>query len=294
VGKQAFDKKLEAIAALTDAADLRKPLKDRNNFLASKAAVRVARLGLKELIPDLVSAFDQFMADDPKCWAKAAIAKALKDLEHDDAAVFVRGLKHVQMEASYGAPEDSAITLRATCALALVQCSLPRYETLRHLVDALADSAKSVRIDAARAIAQIPGQDSLLLLRLKAQTKDEPDVIGQCFVSLLAIDASEQLSFVAQFLDDRELVAEAAAAIGECHDPRAAAILIENHHKSPAILLALGASREKSAAEFLMSIVRNGRKDQAIHAARALETGRFRDEYLEQARAAMAERGFVK
>ena len=39
---------------------------------------------------------------DPQCWAKNAIVKALKDLNHDDPAVFLRGIEHVQMEPVWG------------------------------------------------------------------------------------------------------------------------------------------------------------------------------------------------
>ena len=45
--------------------------------------------------------------------------------------MFLRGMKHIQPEPSYGGPSDSAATLRATCALALVQCrSLPEADLL--------------------------------------------------------------------------------------------------------------------------------------------------------------------
>jgi len=304
MSKQAFDKKLEAVAALRDSADpdqLRKALKDRNNFLVSKAAAIAA--SAPALIPDLESAFDRFMHDpvksDPKCWAKFAIAKALKDLGYDRADLFVRGLKHIQMEPSYGRPEDSAVTLRATCALALVTCPLPRAEILTHLVDALGgDPAKPVRTDAARAIAQIPGPDSILLLRLKALAGDEDsEVTGQCLASLLEIDAQGQIPFVAGFLARADDVAfEAIAALGDCHEPQSSAILIDNFEKNAnpevqrAILLSLGASRHAAAANFLLSIIQDGRGTHASIAIQALGAGRFRDEYRERARAAAAAR----
>jgi len=294
VGKQAFDKKLEAIESLREPEPLRKALKDRNNFLVSKAAAIAARAGLKELAPDLAAAFDRFMIDpvksDPKCWAKIAIAQALKDLDSDDASLFIRGLKHIQMEPSYIRPEDTAVKLRGTCAMALVGCALPRYEILLHLVDSLgADPDRTVRMDAARAIAQIPGQDSLLLLRLKALSKDEPEVIGQCFVSLLEISPAEQLPFVARFLDsDMDTAVEAVAALGECHDAEAAPLLIKKHQNSAhsdlkrAIVLSLGASRHNAAADYLLTLVSS---DPA--AIRALAAGRFRDEYRDRVRAAI-------
>jgi HEAT repeat protein len=305
VGKQAFDKKLEEIEALrSDPGGLRKALKDRNNFLVSKAAAIAGQQGLKALIPDLAGAFDRFMTNpvksDPKCWGKTAIAKALKDLEHDDAVLFMRGLKHIQMEPSYIRPEDSAITLRGTCAMALVACPLPRVEILTCLIDALgADPEKAVRMDAARAIAQIAGPDSILLLRLKALAGDkEPGVTGQCFVSLLEIFPSEQLPFVAGFLNaaDADVRLEAAAALGECHEPDATRLLIENYQTNPdpemkrAILLSLSASRQTAAAEFLLSVITEGRQEHAAIAIQSLAAGRFRDEYRDRVHTALAAR----
>ncbi len=304
MGKQGFDKKLEAIDALRlsrDPEQIRKALKDKNNFLVSKAAAVVADLGLHDLIADLAAAFDRFMADpvktDPKCWAKIAIAKALKNLEADKSDLFVRGLKHIQMEPAYARPEDTAVTLRGTCAMALVGCPMPRYEILKHLVDSLgSDPARPVRVDAARAIAQIPGQDSLLVLRLKALGQDEPEVIGQCFVSLLEIAASEQLPFVAGFLNaDSDMAGEAIAALGECHEPESAAVLIKHYEAARrpdmrrAILLSLGASRHAEAADFLLSLISAGRQDQANIAIQALGAGRFRDEYRDRVAAAVGD-----
>src|ERR1700677_4868944 len=189
VGKQAFDKKIEELEAVRSApssastADqLRKALRDRNNFLASKAAALAGEFGLRDLIPDLVTAFDRFMVNpaksDPQCWAKNAIARALKALEHDDPSVFIRGCKHIQLEPVWGGRADAAATLRATCALALAACAIGRAEILRHLVDLLVDPETPVRVDASRAIAQLPGWDSAILLRLKTLTGDkEPEVI---------------------------------------------------------------------------------------------------------------------
>ncbi len=301
MGKQAFDKKLEAVEALRESRDpglIRKALKDRNNFLVSKA---VAAIASRDLIPDLVEAFDRFMVDpvksDPKCWAKIAIAKKLKDLEADPTDLFLRGLKHVQMEPAYARPEDTAVTLRGTCAMALVVCPLPRYEILKHLVDALgSDRDRTVRSDAVRAIAQVPGPDSLLILRLKAQSNDDPEVIGQSFVSLLEISAAEYIPFVAGFLPG-DLAMEAIAALGECHDPEAARVLIENYQTNlsrhpdfkRAILLSLGASRHSEAAEFLFSVCESERENEAVVAIQALAAGRFRDEYRDRVREVIEE-----
>jgi hypothetical protein len=113
VAKQAFEKKLAALEALRHASDpatvrdaLRKALKERNNYLVSKAAAIVGDLRIEDLMDDLIAAFDRFFADpvksDPQCWAKNAIAKALKGLGCRQASVFRRGVDHRATRACLG------------------------------------------------------------------------------------------------------------------------------------------------------------------------------------------------
>jgi HEAT repeat protein len=304
VSKAAFDRKLQALEEARSGEELRKALGDRSNYYVAKAASRVARLGLVELIPDLTAAFDRFMIDaakkDPQCWAKNAIVKALKDLGYSDANFFLRALRHFQPEAVWGGTEDTAGTLRGAAALALVACALPRLEILEPLADLLAaDPAKTVRVEAALAIAQLSGADSALLLRFKALTGDkEPEVIGQCLISLLDI-SPDYIPFVSRFLDSNhaDVQAEAAAALGTSLDPRAAATLIDFYHRSSdsqlrrAILLSLGASRSSEAADFLLSLIPQAPFDDAGYAVRGLAAGRFREDYRARAEKAVGERG---
>jgi HEAT repeat protein len=274
VKKDAVEEKVAAIEALRAAPanaqeSLHKALEDRNNFVCSKAAALAGDLQLRDLIPDLLAAFERFLKDpvktDPKCWAKNAIVKALKDLGHDDAAVFLSGTAHVQMEPVWAKPPfvDTADTLRGACALALVQCSLPRETILLHLADILADPEMRTRIDAARAIGQLPGQDAILMLRVKAQAGDkEPAVIGQCFLSLLGIGPRASIPFVARFLTsaNEDLRFEAAAALGECPDLLAVETLIarwrmeRSVEMKRAIELSLGVSRIAEAKEFVATL----------------------------------------
>lgn len=197
---------------------------------------------------------------DPNCWAKNAIIKTLKDLGHEDPEVYLRGIAHVQMEPVWGGRADSAGALRGACALALVACSLPRDAILLYLADALADAEMRVRADAARAIGQLPGQDSILMLRVKAQAGDkEPAVIGQVFLSLLGMDARGSIPFVARFLTaaNEDVRFEAAAALGECPELLAVETLIarwrmeRDVEMKRAIVLSLGVSRVPEAREFL-------------------------------------------
>src|SRR5204863_4718666 len=128
-----FEQQLAALEQLRQAAasapvvnDLRKALLNRNNYIVAKASEIAAQIRLDTLMPDLLSALDRFFIDpiktDPQCWAKNAIVKALAELGHDDAAAYLCGLRHVQMEPVWRGQEDTAGTLRGNCALALIQC----------------------------------------------------------------------------------------------------------------------------------------------------------------------------
>src|ERR1035438_2125663 len=146
----------EALAAL------KKALSDRVNLIVAKAAKIAAEMRLHDLLPDLLRAFDRLFEKpaerDPQCWGKNAISKALVALDHRHSAPFLRGIRHIQMEPVWGGEADTAATLRGTCALALPSCAdVTRGQILRHLVDALSDSALPVRSDAARAVAQMEG-----------------------------------------------------------------------------------------------------------------------------------------
>src|SRR5262249_47078377 len=131
---------------------LRKALTNRNNFIVGKAADLAREFRLLILIPELLAAFDRFFEipekTDPQCWAKNAISRALAVFEYQEAEVFLRGMRHIQMEPVWGGRSDTAGTLRATCALALVQCrSLTEADLLTHLVELLADTDKAVRAE---------------------------------------------------------------------------------------------------------------------------------------------------
>ncbi len=156
-------------ATETTVAALRKGLRDPVNVIVARAAKVGGELNIRELIPDMLLAFDRLFRDpsksDPQCWGKNALAKALKDLGHSEAGAFLRGLRHVQMESVWAGQEDTGAVLRGTCALALVQCTdIPMREIHTHLVDVLTDRAVTVRVDAASALAELGTPEAILLL----------------------------------------------------------------------------------------------------------------------------------
>lgn len=265
-------------------APVRKALTDRVNLVVAKAATIAGELLIHDVVPDLVHAFERLMEDpvkrDPQCWGKNATAKSLKELDYREAAVFLRGARHVQMEPVWGGQEDTAGTLRGICLLALVACAdLKREEILRHLVNALTEAAPTVRVDAARAIAQMGGEEGALLLRLKARMGDrEPSVIGQALEGLLAVERKEALPFVAEFLSSMggEIAEEAALALGASRMAAAVELLRDvwgrsRHPEFRGVLLrALCISRDEQALLFLEDLAKNGREQDAAGARAAL------------------------
>lgn len=283
-GKRAFEEQLAALDALRHGpeearvASLRKALGHRNNFIVAKAADLIREFvrepGLTNLTPELLTAFDRFFDDpvknDPQCWAKNAISRTLAAMELQDETLFLRGMRHLQMEPVWGGQSDTAGTLRATCALALVQCrTLTERDLLAHLVELLADKDKVVRVEVVRAIEQIGSASASLLLRLRAvlasnkPDADEPEVLGACYSGVLRIEGESAIPWVRRFLvaaDDN--AAEAALAIAGTHAPQAYDALRETFLAAhdpwwrSVLLSAIAFTRKDAALEFLLELVR--------------------------------------
>jgi len=302
MSKKAFEEKIAAVDALRLASDpqsvlpqLQKALTDRNNYLVSKAAAIVALHALTELVPNLLTAFQRFLNNpvktDPQCWAKNAIIKALKDLDHRDSEVYLRGIAHIQMEPVWGGEADTAGTLRGACALALVNTTLDDMQVLTALTDRLADTEKTVRMDAAVAVAQLGKQEGTLLLRLKALTGDtEPEVTGQCLIALLSIGAEGAKEFTQQFLSSKDeyVRMEAIAALAQSRVEGAIEVL-KTHWKKrlepterKGLVQSLAASPNPASAEFLIEILTEENGDLAATALTALASSRFRTEQRER------------
>ncbi len=258
---------------------IRKSLVNRSNFLVAKAARLAEDTGLTDLIPELLAAYDRFFINaekaDPQCWAKNALSRALSKLECRDKDVFLRGLRHHQMEPVWGGVSDSAGTLRANCAHALVACDgLDNQELLVLLLDALVDKDKSVRVEAVRAAAQL-GEIAVPVLRLRAMIRgEEPEVLGQCFSALLAIERDAAIPFVAGFLDPGDDPAgEAAFALAEMRSQSALAALLKRQKEfadewfSGVLLSAVALTRLPEAIDFLISLIEHEERE----APRAIE-----------------------
>jgi HEAT repeat protein len=273
-------------AALTE---LRKALADRSNYVVATAAELIGEFEIRALTTDLVACFDRFLVNpekvDPQCLGKAAIVAALVRLEHDDRELFLRGMRHFQLEAVWGGKQDSAAQVRGTCALGLVQSSTgDPIQVLNSLADLLVDPEKPARMGAARALASFGRIEGTPLLRLKIRLGDEAaEVMGECFAALLHLSPHDSIPLIASFLDSNgsDLGLEAAAALGESRERQAFEALKDcwqNHHDASfkkSLLLAIGLSRQPAAVDFLLGLVRTAPPQIAADALAALAPCRF-------------------
>ncbi|HEY7392884.1 MAG TPA: hypothetical protein VH640_30465 [Bryobacteraceae bacterium] len=303
------EQRLDALSRLRDApaeeavAELRKALADRVNVVVAKAAKIAADRQFQALTPDLLQAYERLFEDavkrDPQCWGKTALARALKDLGYSESAPFLRGLEQKQMEPVWGGEVDTAENLRGACLLALPQCpDLERGEALRRFVDGLTEKSPAIRQEAARGLGQMAGDEGALLLRLKARVGDEsPQVIGQVFDSLLAIEGESALRFVANFLPvGNEAAEEAALALGSTRLEGAFEILrkawtaARDPQFRAVLLRAASISRLEAAIGWLVEMVRSGRKTEAESAIEALALHASSEEIRRRVESAVAGR----
>ena len=285
-GKRSFEEQIAALDSLRQQTPeaciepLHRALEHRNNFVVAKAADLVRVFQLPQLIPELLTAFNRFFDNpvktDPQCWAKNALSRTLAGFEYQDTEVFLRGIRHIQLEPVWGGSSDTAGTLRATCALALVQCRrLLEPDLLAHLVELFADKDKSVRIEAARAVEQVGSPSAALLLRLRAVLgADEPEVLGACYSGILRLEGASALPWIGRFLaSSDDAAAEAALAIAGTHSPQAFNILRERFAEEAdpwfrsVLLSAIALTRQDAASEFLIDLV----SSESLHAEAALE-----------------------
>ena len=301
---RALEERLAALGGLrresvTDQtiATLRQALRDKVSHVVAKAAQVSGELGLRVLVGDLAAAFDRFLANpvktDPGCRAKVEIARALHEMGEDPGAVFLRGIRHRQLEPVFGGREDTASELRAMCGLGLVRVGHP--DAMVELADLLADPEVAARIGAARAIAYAGEPSGEPLLRLKALAGD-PDagVVSESLGALLSLAPARSLDFVARFLRHRDPVVQEAAALalGASRLRDALPVLRGWWEGKPEVdlrrtaLLAIAMLRHEEAIGFLLSLVAEAPGPDARDAIAALGTYRH-DEAL-RARVATA------
>ena len=261
--------------------ELQRALNSKVNHVVARAAEIVGEFMLTELEPDLVDAFNRFMNNaakiDPGCAAKTAVAEALYRMEANQPDLLLEGIGHIQLEPVYGGQEDTAATLRGICALGLVQIDYPNVMIL--LAHLLADPEGEARISAARAIGHSGQTQGIPLLRFKALSGDSnPQVLCECFSSLIALDPDPSLAFVAGFLqsDSRVFQEAAAVALGESQLVQALPFLetawedAMDAELRRTFLLGIALLRQERAIDFLLKLVAEGGQTRSREAVEAL------------------------
>src|SRR4051812_17845817 len=168
-----------------------KALNAKSNLVVAKAARLIGAAHWVDLNNELVAAFDRMIAKgatvDKACAAMIAIARTLVQLEFDAPDLYLRGIRHIQMEASYGPSIDTATELRAVSAMGLANSTYPH--KLRELFPLLVEKEGQVRVGVVRAMAVIGTEAASLLLRYKMLAGDkESEVMSECFHSMLILE----------------------------------------------------------------------------------------------------------
>jgi HEAT repeat protein len=282
-------------------AELIQYLAHKSNAVVAKAAKMAGDFELQDLRPHLVEAFHRFMKDpattDRGCAAKTAVVRALEAMAAPEEAIYLAGIRHIQMEGSYGPPIDTAAALRSASAMALVHMHHP--DAVLHIVTLLVDREADARIGGVRTLAWSERPEVVPLLRLKVLAGDESvDVIAECFTALLAVSPARSLDFVAGYLDSSAgAVAEAAAlALGQSREPAALDVLKTRcaagagESLRRALFAGLALAREDGAFEFLFSLVETAPEKIAAQALSALAVYRHDDRICSRVAALVAGR----
>jgi len=261
-------------------AELAGYLGNKSSPVVAKAAKLVAEFELQDLEPQLASAFHRFMTNpavtDKGCIAKTQIVRALEALGAAEADVFLAGIRHIQMEGSFGPPVDTAAGLRAASAIGLVHMNYPH--AILEIVTLLVDPEDDARVGAVRALAYSGQPATVPLLRFKVMAGDaNADVIAESFIALLEVAPETSLAFVAAYLDssDAAIAEVAAIALGQSRQPEAIAALKDkwpgaHEARRRAVLIGMAVARDDSAFEFLFSLVESAIEKIAAEAVTAL------------------------
>jgi len=256
-------------------AKLRKAIKSPTSFIVTRAVEIVAEHGLREFVPEMISAFARFVEDgakvDKACRVKTAVAKCLNQFEYLGDEVFLIGAYHIQMEPSFGPPEDTAVELRSICALAIARIN--HAEAHYILADMLVDKEVGVRIAAVKALAFLGTSESDVMLRLKAIVGDSDAVLGECLIALMKMSPARSLEFVMRYFEGHGDTAmeSAAMAIAGSRLPESLSILKElwegqSVYNRRALLLPIALVRTDKSFEYLLEILRTEERETAIDA----------------------------
>jgi HEAT repeat protein len=162
-------------------------------------------------------------------------------------------------------------------------------DVLEYVVEALADTDKAVRTEAARAISRIDRREASIVLRLRALTGDsEPEPLGAVYSALLAIEGKRGIPFVGRFLAaGGDAAGEAALALAMTHEPAAFELLVEALQRAAdpglqaTLAAAIALTRVPEAIEFLIHQAEAGSRA-AVNALTAIPLGDAQRERLDK------------
>jgi HEAT repeat protein len=272
---------LEATKALDRA------LESKISFLVARAAEIIRDHELDTFDASLARAFERFMVDPEKtdkgCKAKIAIAEALQRAGYNDDAVFLRGLRHTQLEPVYGGSVDTAGQLRGVCAIGLAQMHYP--EIMIELARLLADPEPAARGAAARAIGAAATEAvGVPILRFKVLTGDaDHRVLCECMGALLELDPAGSVGFLDEILHTSQpATCEAALLVlGESQLENAFDVIepwwreCRDASLRRTALLAMSLLRKERAVQYLLSLVGTASPEVARDAIDALAIHRY-------------------
>jgi hypothetical protein len=257
-------------------------LASRSNHVIAKAAQLVGDHRITELTDDLVRAYERLMVQPAKldkgAFGLTALARALALLDYPHGELFRQGSRLVQFEPVYGGRVDVADHLRGWCAQGLVVSGDP--DAMVDVARLLADPCPQTRKAAAQAV-QISGMGAigvpLLVLRTTLGDAD-PQVVAQCVIALLALDAQIALSYIQPLLqsEDEALVEQILLAMGQARAPQAMALITSFYESAlteplqKASLLALAMLRTNEAITYLIEEVAEASPRAAALAIEAL------------------------
>ncbi len=287
------EERMRAVGHLRRIADadaqtlLLKTLKDRSHYVGALAAEALAECADERLLPQLIALFDWFAEDglgrDTGCHIRGHLAVLFGRMEAQSAVDALRvGIKTRQMEAVGGIPTDTAVHLRANCALALAQLRPP--DALRDIALLLFDegkgaithasNAKYVTIEcrkaAAQALAHLANPQGIVPLAIKlTYPEDEaPEVLQECLQAVVDLEDERGMELIAPYLShsDAHLAAFACLMVARAHDPQAPFLILRTLSRLTgdpleAAILALSTLRTEDAHKMLKELAESDRKD---------------------------------
>jgi hypothetical protein len=284
-----LEEALDRLSAIRDATSgesrqlLKESLDSRFGAAVAKAAGIIGAGMLDGFESALIGAFERLLKGggqaDPSCAGKVAIVAALLKLNAAAQDVFLAAARCVQIEPAPEGLIDTAAELRAAGIVALAESG---YTGMLELaVPMLVDEEVRARLGAARALVVEGSRAALLLLRLKALSRDAPEVIEECLRGILDREPSS-LEFVAGFLKGKGMGDVAALALASTRRPEAVpyleAALDDSDARPSMILLALAMLRTEESIELVLSQIAGPDLVRGMEALDALEIYRGDEE----------------